>query len=132
MSSPLSLSLLAAAIVCAIGGNAVAQRATPLDSSLWRPQCIPLLVQQYQACYGPGWNKGSVRDRTRFDFYQVSVEKIESPKSSRVLFDRRMFPNEVHSELLTDKPKEVVRFDSATREVVFHVSKQPIVYRLHE
>ena len=118
--------------LCAIESSAVAQMAAPLESSLWRPQCISLPVQQYQACYGPGWDKGSVRDCTRFDFYQVSVEKIESPKSSRVLFERRMFPNEVHAELLTDKPKEVVRFDSATREVVFHVSKQPLVYRLYE
>jgi hypothetical protein len=132
MSPPLSLSLVTATIVCVIGSNALAQPATPLDSSLWRPQCVPLPVQQYQTCYGPGWNKGSLQDRTRFDFYQLSVERIESSKSSRVLFDRRMFPNEVHSELLTLEPKEVVRFDSPTREVVFHVSKQPVVYRLHE
>lgn len=129
--SPFVSPLIATAfIVCAIG-SAMAQTA-PLDSSLWRAQCIPLPVQQYQACYGPGWDKGSVQDRARFDFYQVSVERIERTKSSRVLFQRRMFQNEVHMELLTDEPKEVVRFDSATREVVFHVSRKPIVYRLYE
>ena len=129
--SPLVSPPLATSLLVSLIGSAMAQTA-PLDSSLWRAQCIPLPVQQYQACYGPGWDKGSVQDRARFDFYQVSVERIERPKSSRVLFERRMFPNEVHMELLTDKPKEVVRFDSATREVVFHVSKQPIVYRLYE
>ena len=103
----------------------------PADS-LWRSHCLQTPEKRHKACYGPGWEANHPHDPAHYDFYEISVEGINSDSSSTVLFSRRLFPSEVHSELLTELPKEVVRYEPSTGEFVFHVSKYPVVYHLRE
>jgi hypothetical protein len=105
-------------------------RSADLSDSLWQAQCVRLGNGPHEACYGPGWEAQSPRDPKKYDFYEVSVARRDSATTSSELFSRHLLAPEVHPELLTIAPRAVVRYDDTKGEVVFHVSKEPIVYRL--
>ena len=111
--------------------SAPSEQTNP-SNSLWRAQCRQTPDERHKACYGPGWDANRPHDPALYDFYEVSVERITSDSSSTVLFNRRLLPGEVYSELLTELPREVVRYDPRSGKFVFHVSKYPVVYQLHE
>jgi hypothetical protein len=102
------------------------------SDSVWHAYCVHTPNKLHKACYGPGWEANRPKNPKHYDFYEISVERINSETSSSVLFSRRLMTSEVHSELLTETSKEVVRYDASTGEFVFHVSRYPVVYQLHE
>jgi hypothetical protein len=97
----------------------------------WKVECRPVRDDRHQACYGPGWDAHRAREPGRFHFYQVSVERKQSPDTSHVLFVKRLAAGDVHGKLLQDADAgEVVRYDAKSRTVRFDVSPEPIVFVL--
>ena len=100
-----------------------------LRDSYWQSHCEPI-GEDVQACYGPGWEVQTPCTLDRYDFYEVSVERRGTDGAWQVLFDRRFAATDVHANLLTGEPRDVMRFDRPNRRVIFAIGRQPIEYRL--
>ena len=128
----IAVALAAAAACSRSDAPSASARDAPLPATPeWRVECRPVRDDRHQACYGPGWDAHRVREPGRFDFYQVSVERRQSPDTSHVLFVKRLAAGDVHARLLQDaNAGEVARYDAASRTVRFDVSPEPIVFAL--
>jgi len=86
-------------------------------------------MNEYQACYGPGWSEGVRRKKENYDFYEISIERI-NPKSSTVLFSKRFPAVEVKSSVLDRRASDIVKVDVSGEKIFFHIQEKPYVVEL--
>ena len=81
------------------------------------------LQDQYRACYGPGWSEGVVRNRANYDFYSISIERINLSGSSSVLFEKKFAASEVSPRVLSSDAADIVQLEGRT--IKFHIHEPP-------
>ncbi len=100
------------------------------DGVTWEARCDDLVPGKYKACYGPGWDKSGHKDHSKFENYQISVERLDSNSSSSVLYQQKFSASDVNPRLLNREAQRVVYFNAAKRHVVFELGKPTASYTL--
>jgi len=126
---------LSVAMALVIGLAACTETRDLSGDSLWVPKCIYFLDGQYQACYGPGWNAYSPRDKDRYDFYEVEVgKKLDGSESwlegSAVLFSERYSFENIDQRIINQRENELLEIDESNRSVTFFIDGKHIYFRL--
>lgn len=104
------------------------QDRSSLTDSLWEAECQQVLGPAYKACFGPGWGARQPRDRSRYTFYELSIEETLDDKSSRVLFSKRLEIQGLPQPLLSREAHDIVSFDHPSMRVTFDLGREQIAY----
>ena len=126
---------LTVAMVLMIGVVGCTDERDLSGDSLWVPDCKHFLDDQYKACYGPGWNAYSPRDKDKYDFYEIEVEKKigESDswsEGSVILFRERYSFEHIDRGIINQSEKELLEIDESSRTVKFFIDGKGVYFRL--
>ena len=102
--------------------------AFDVQGSLWQVSCTRF-QGKFQACYGPGWSEDTLRYKEKYDFYEISVERINE-NSSTVLVSKRFSAAEVKKSVLDRHARDIVRIDEKNMKVSFQIKDDPYVVDL--
>ena len=95
------------------------------SDSLWVAKCEKF-QSDLLACYGPGWSAGVPQSEGNYDFYEVSIEKINS-RGSAILFGKSFRASEVRKEVLSRFANEIVQINSEDKSISFNILNRPLV-----
>ena len=93
-------------------------------SSYWQATCIGF-EEKYKACYGPGWSENVERVVDKYDFYEVSVERIMSGGGSSIIHARKYRINEIREGARNRNVQNIVEIDKDSGKILFNIFDKP-------
>ena len=101
--------------------------SVPQPSSYQQVTCVPI-IENYSACYGPGWSENVERVREKYDFYEISIKRRNTNGNYSVIVSSRFDIAEIKESARNRSATDIVEIVPSEDKILFHISDDPVVY----